>query len=64
MRVRLGASTFALEGGTSLTLTQAGVAQPAAHDPKLKGLRLRVALEVVDAASNRATSVQRVRLSR
>ena len=64
VRVRLGASTFELAGGTTMTLTKRVSRSRMRTLRKLKGLRLRVALEVVDASSNRATSVQRVRLSR
>ena len=64
VRVRLGARTFELAGGTSLTLTKRVSRSRMRTLRKLKGLRLRVALEVVDASGNRATSVQRVRLSR
>ena len=64
VRVRLGARTFELAGGTSLTLTKRVSRSRMRTLRKLKSLRLRVALEVVDASGNRATSVQRVRLSR
>ena len=64
VRVRLGASTFELDGGTNLTIVKRVSRKRMRTLRTLKGLRLRVALQVVDASSNRATSVQRVGLDR
>ena len=64
VRVRLGASTFVLAGGETLTLTRRVSRSRMRALRKLKGLRLRVALDVVDGSGNRATSVQRVGLNR
>ena len=64
VRVRLGASTFELAGGTTLTLSKRVSRSRMRTLRKLQGLRLRVALDVVDASGNRATSVQRVGLRR
>ena len=64
MRVRLGAVTFRLAGGKS---AHADAAPSRGKVRSLRGLRrlkLRVSLDVVDAAGNRATGVKRVKLRR
>jgi hypothetical protein len=64
VRVRLGAITFELAGGTTAKLSRRVSRSRLRALRKLKRVRLRVALDVVDASGNRAISVQRVRLRR
>jgi len=64
VRVRLGAITFQLDGGQTTTLTRRLSRKRVRALGRLRRARLRVALDVVDAAGNRTRSVQRVRIRR
>ena len=64
VRVRLGAVTFRLAGGKSATLTRRLSRGKVRSLRGLRRLKLRVSLDVVDAAGNRATGVKRVKLRR
>ncbi len=64
VRVGLGAVTFRLAGGDSRTLTRRIAKAKARKLRRLGKVRLRISLEVVDAAGNRATGVKRVGLRR
>ena len=64
VRVGLGAVTFQLAGGKSRTLTRRIAKAKARKLRRLRTVKLRISLEVVDAAGNRATGVKRVGLRR
>jgi Ca2+-binding RTX toxin-like protein len=64
VRVRLGAVTFRLAGGTSKTLTRRIPRKRVRALNRLRGVRLRVRLDVVDAAGNRKLGTTRIRLRR
>ncbi len=64
MSVRLGTITFRLAGGKSKTLTRTLSRKQRRALGKLKRVRLRVRLDVVDASGNRTQGVKRVGLRR
>ena len=64
VNVSLGAVTFQVDGGATAVLTKRLSRSRLRAVRKLQRVRLRVALDVVDASGNRTTSVERVRLRR
>jgi hypothetical protein len=64
VRVRLGAVTFQLAGGASKTFTRRVPRKRVRALKRLKRVRLKVVLDVVDAAGNRTQGTTRIRLRR
>ena len=64
VRVALGSFTLQVAGGETEVLAKRLSRKRLRAVRKLKKVRLRVALDVVDASGNRTTSVERVRLRR
>jgi Ca2+-binding RTX toxin-like protein len=64
VRVALGAVTFQIAGGKSATLTKRLPRKRARTLDRLRRARLRVVLDVVDAAGNRTERTARIRLRR
>ena len=62
--LKLGTITFTLAGGKSKTLTRGVSRKQRRALRRLKGARLRVKLDVVDASGNRTKVVKRVALKR
>jgi hypothetical protein len=64
VRVRLGAITLQLAGGQTKTLSRRVSRGKVRALGRLRGMRLRVSVDVLDAAGNRTKAVRRVRLRR
>ena len=64
VNVSLGAVTLQVDGGETAVLAKRLSRSRLRAVRKLQRVRLRVALDVVDASGNRTTSVERVRLRR
>ncbi len=64
VRVRLGAVTFQLAGGASKTFTRRVPRKRVRALKRLERVRLKVVLDVVDAAGNRTQGTTRIRLRR
>jgi Ca2+-binding RTX toxin-like protein len=64
VRIGLGAITFQVDGGKSATLGKRLTRKRVRALKRLRNARLRVALDIVDAAGNRTQDTLRVRLRR